>query len=58
VPRFSTYERYQRNRWIRALAASGMKAAQIRAAIARELCEYVSIRHIDRVIASGVGENP
>ena len=50
MPHPSLNERYQRNKLIRALGAQGKKSLEIQSIIKKELCEFVSRRHIDRWI--------
>lgn len=50
--RYSSWLRYQRNRYIEALAAAGLSPREIQVALMKDLCEKVSLRHISRV-ASG-----
>lgn len=47
---YRSFLRYQRNRYIEALAARGMKPAEIQRELSRQLCESVSIRHISRLV--------
>lgn len=49
--RFSSYERYQRNRFIEALAGMGLSPADIRARVLSDLGEELSDRHILRLSA-------
>lgn len=53
MPRLTTYKRYQRNRFIEAMAAIGMTQPEIARAVARDLGEKVSDRHIWRLMAAG-----
>lgn len=53
MQRLSAYRRYQRNRFIEALAAMGMSQPQIALAVKRDLGEKVSDRHIWRLMAPG-----
>lgn len=53
IRRFSTYLRYQRNRYIEALVGMGLSPRQIREHLQRQLCEKLSIRNILRIIKSG-----
>lgn len=50
VPQFSGYLRYQRNRFILALAAEGIRPEEIRRRVRHELCEEISRAHILRII--------
>ena len=47
---YSTYIRYQRNRYIESLAGMGMKPREIQQKLNAQLCEQISIRHISRLI--------
>ncbi|HQS59930.1 MAG: hypothetical protein B7Y56_03235 [Gallionellales bacterium 35-53-114] len=47
---YSTYIRYQRNRYIESLATMGMKPREIQQKLNAQLCEQISIRHISRLI--------
>jgi len=49
VPTLSKYVRYQRNLLILKLFDEGYRSNQIKKHIKRELCEDISIRHIDRI---------
>ncbi len=49
MPRRTRLLRYQRNRFIQELVAQGLGAEDIRHRIKKELCEDVSVRHIDRI---------
>lgn len=51
IPRFSTYLRFQRNRYIESLAADGVPVASIRRKVNIELCEQLSHRHVSRLAA-------
>lgn len=53
LPRVRAYERYQRNRFIEAMAAMGMKQPEIQRSVKRDLGEEVSDRHISRLMAGG-----
>lgn len=46
---YRSYLRYQRNRYIEALAARGYKPIEIQRELSRQLCESVSLRHISRL---------
>jgi hypothetical protein len=50
---FSAYERYQRNRYIDTLVASGIKPSQIHQMVRQQLGEKLSYRHIKRLAAAG-----
>lgn len=50
---YATYMRYQRNRYIETLADEGKTAQQIRQIIKRDLCETLSLRHIERLMVGG-----
>lgn len=52
---FKAYHRYQRNRYIEALAASGMSPAAIQEAVALNLCEKISLRHISTLMKKRLG---
>jgi hypothetical protein len=43
---FSAYLRYQRNQYVRSLAASGMDQQQVQKLVQKNLREYLHIRHI------------
>lgn len=47
---YSTYMRYQRNRYVEALSAMGYTPPQIRQKLKTQLCEEISIRHISRLV--------
>lgn len=49
---FRAYERYQRNRYIDTLVASGLKLSQIHAMVRTELGETISYRHMKRLAAA------
>jgi len=51
VPLFSSYLRFQRNRFILALADQDVSVDQIRKMVRSSLCESISARHITRIIA-------
>lgn len=46
---YSTFLRYQRNRYIESLSNMGMKAKQIREKLKEQLCENISIRRLNRL---------
>lgn len=46
---FRSYLRYQRNRYIEALASSSLSVKEIQVRIQRELGEQISQRHISRI---------
>lgn len=46
---YRSFLRYQRNRYIEALAALGYKPVEIQRSLARQLREPVSLRHISRL---------
>lgn len=50
VPSYSSFLRYQRNRYIEALSAGGMKPREIQEKLKAQLCEQISIRHISRLV--------
>lgn len=52
LPRLNAYRRYQRNRFVEALAQLGMSQPEIRKKIKRELGEEISNRHTRRLMAS------
>ncbi len=52
VPAWSTYLRYQRNRFIHALALEGHRPEEIQLRVRRVLCEEISIPHIKRIAKS------
>ncbi len=47
---YSTYLRYQRNRYVEALNAMGYTPPEIRQKLKAQLCEEISIRHISRLV--------
>jgi hypothetical protein len=49
---FRSYERYQRNRYIDTLVASGLRPSEIHAMVRSELGEDLSYRHIKRLAAA------
>lgn len=49
MPRFTRFLRYQRNRFIEAMVQEGLQTAEIQRRVRRELCEDISVRHIDRI---------
>jgi hypothetical protein len=53
LQRLSAYRRYQRNRFIEAMAAMGMSQQEISQSVKRDLGEKVSDRHIFRLMAGG-----
>jgi hypothetical protein len=53
LQRMSAYKRYQRNRFIEAMAAMGMSQPEISRSVKRDLGEKVSDRHIWRLMAGG-----
>jgi len=53
LQRLSAYRRYQRNRFIEAMAAVGLSHPEITSAVKRDLGEEVSDRHIWRLMAGG-----
>lgn len=53
LQRLSAYRRYQRNRFIEAMAAIGMSHPEISLSVKRDLGEKVSDRHIWRLMAGG-----
>lgn len=53
LQRLSAYKRFQRNRFIEAMAAMGMSQPEISRSVKRDLGEKVSDRHIWRLMAPG-----
>lgn len=53
MQRLAAYKRYQRNRFIEAMAAMGMSQPEISRSVQRDLGEKVSDRHIWRLMAPG-----
>lgn len=53
LQRLSAYKRFQRNRFIEAMAAMGMSQPEISRSVTRDLGEKVSDRHIWRLMAPG-----
>lgn len=49
--RIASFHRFQRNRFIEALAATGMVDRQIQAALEHQLGEKLSLSHISRLAA-------
>ena len=47
---YSTFLRYQRNRYIESLDALGHKPPEIQKKLKDQLCEHISIRHISRLV--------
>lgn len=47
---YSTFLRYQRNRYIESLNCMGMKPREIQEKLNAQLCEKISLRHISRLI--------
>lgn len=52
---FDSYLRYQRNRYIEALARQGMEPADIRKMVERNLGEHLDDSHVERLVRSAVG---
>jgi hypothetical protein len=52
LPRLQAYRRYQRNRFVEALAAAGWTQPEIREKVKAELGEKLSQRHTRRLMAS------
>lgn len=50
IRRYSTFLRYQRNRYIESLNSIGMNPKEIHKTIKDHLCEHISIRSIARLI--------
>lgn len=48
---YRSYLRYQRNRFIEQLGASGKTAREIREIVKLSLCERISERHISRILS-------
>lgn len=46
---YSSYLRFQRNRYIESLVGQGLGPREIQEAVKRELCEVISLRHISRL---------
>lgn len=46
---YSSYLRFQRNRYIEALVQQGLGVREIQAAVREQLCEVISLRHISRI---------
>lgn len=53
--RFSSFQRYQRNRFIEALVNMGLSTTEIQNRVKRELGEELSVRHLVRLAARGRG---
>jgi hypothetical protein len=53
LQRLNAYRRYQRNRFIEAMAAVGLSQPEISRSVKRDLGEEVSDRHIWRLMAGG-----
>lgn len=53
MPRLAAYRRYQRNRFVEALAVAGMSEAEIRATVKSRLGESISDRHTRRLMRAG-----
>ena len=51
--RYSSYIRFQRNEYIRALAKEGLDAKEISVLLSRQLCEKIEISHIKDIIKKG-----
>lgn len=47
---YSTFLRYQRNRYVEALNAMGLTPPEIQRKLMEQLCEQISIRHISRLV--------
>jgi hypothetical protein len=52
---FDSYLRYQRNRYIEALARQGMEPSDIRKMVERNLGEHLDDSHVERLVRSAVG---
>ncbi|SCX40654.1 hypothetical protein [Nitrosospira sp. Nsp1] len=53
IRRYSTYIRYQRNRYIEALVDMKLTPREIKEKLERQLCEKISIRNILRIAKRG-----
>lgn len=53
--RFSSFQRYQRNRFIEALVSMGLSTTEIQNRVKRELGEELSLRHLVRLADRGRG---
>lgn len=53
---YRSFARYQRNRYIEALAAQGLKPPDVQMRLVRQLREQVSLRHISRLACARQGE--
>lgn len=53
MPRLAAYRRYQRNRFVEALAVAGLTEAEIRATVKARLGESISDRHTRRLMRAG-----
>ncbi|OGT19460.1 MAG: hypothetical protein A2342_05875 [Gallionellales bacterium RIFOXYB12_FULL_54_9] len=47
---YSTFLRYQRNRYIESLNSMGLKPREIQEKLNAQLCERISLRHISRLV--------
>jgi hypothetical protein len=52
LPRLQAYRRYQRNRFVEALATAGWTQPEIREKVKAELGEELSQRHMRRLMQS------
>lgn len=52
VPAWSTFLRYQRNRFILTLGDQGLPVEDIREQVRTVLCEQISLSHVKRIISS------
>lgn len=53
MPRLAAYRRYQRNRFVEALAVAGLSESEIRATVKSRLGESISDRHTRRLMRAG-----
>lgn len=51
--RYSSYLKFQRNRYIETLMQANCSAQEIRERLKRQLCEQISLRHISRIQKKG-----
>jgi hypothetical protein len=47
--RYSNYLRFQKNRFVETLAMQGVKPQEIQRRVKAQLCESISITHIQRI---------
>lgn len=50
---YSSYLKFQRNRYIETLTQTGCTAPEIRERLNKQLCEQISLRHISRIQKKG-----